>query len=85
MKNFNGHSSHDHHGSKRRKLAQHRTHVDRTHSLTQLHQHSYNHVCAKRQLSYYRIWNPMFILKEPPEEGGCGTVEPLETKVKTLR
>ena len=35
------------------------THVDRTHSLTHL-QHSYNHV---GQLSYYRIWNQIYILK----------------------
>ena len=44
MKKFNRRSSHGHHGSKRRELVQHtHTHVDRTHSLTQLHQHSYNH------------------------------------------
>ena len=43
--NINRRSCHGHHGSKRRELAQHntRTHVDRTHSLTHLHQHSYNH------------------------------------------
>ena len=34
------------------------THMDRTHSLTHLHQYSYDRpLCAKRQLSYYRIWN----------------------------
>ena len=36
------------------------THVDHTHSLTHLHQHSYNQFCAKPQLSYYRIWNQLF-------------------------
>ena len=44
------------------------THVNRTHSLTHLHQHSYNHVVLKRQLSYYRIWNRIFTLKVA--EGG---------------
>ena len=39
------------------------THVDRTHSLTHLHQQSYNHNCAKRQLSYYRLWNGIFIFE----------------------
>ena len=44
MKNFNRRSSHGHYGSKRCELAQHTdTHMDYTHSLTQLHQHSYNH------------------------------------------
>ena len=44
MKNFNSRSSRGHHGSKRRELTQHtHTHVDRTHSLTHLHQDSYNH------------------------------------------
>ena len=34
IKNFNRHNSHDHHGSKRRELAQHtHTHMDRTLSL----------------------------------------------------
>ena len=46
------------------------THVDRTRTLTHLRQHSFNHICAKRQLSYYRIWNEIFILKVP-EGGGC--------------
>ena len=44
------------------------THVDRIHSLTHLHQHSYKLCGAKRQLNYYRIWNQIFILKVP--EGG---------------
>ena len=55
MKNFNRCSSYGHHGSKRLKLAQHTHYVDRTHSLTHLHQHSHNHFCAKHLLSYYRI------------------------------
>ena len=45
IKNFNMFSSHGHHGSKRCTLAQHtHTQVDRTHSFTHLHQHSYNYV-----------------------------------------
>ena len=40
------------------------THVDRTHSLTQLQPR-----CAKHQLSYYRIWNQIFILKAPEGSG----------------
>ena len=57
MKNCNRHSSHGHHGSKRRELAQH-AHSRGSHAFThtptstQLQRH-----CAKRQLSYYRIWN----------------------------
>ena len=39
------------------------THVDRTHSLTHLHHHSYNHIVRKRQLSYYIIWNRILFLK----------------------
>ena len=41
------------------------THVNRTHSLTLLHQHSCNNRCAKRQLNYYSIWNRFVILKLP--------------------
>ena len=39
------------------------THVNHTHSLTQLHQHSYNHVVRKHQLqlSCYKIGKQMFI------------------------
>ena len=58
MKNFNRRSFHGHHGSKRRELAQHaHTHVDRTHSLTQLHQHSYIHVerSASSAITYFGI------------------------------
>ena len=45
------------------------TQADRTHPLTHLHQHSYNHwLCAKLKLSYYRNWNQIYILKVP--EGG---------------
>ena len=43
------------------------TRVDCTHSLTHLHQHSYNHFVAKGQLSYYRIWNKKIIWKVPQE------------------
>ena len=44
-KNSNRRSSRGHRGSKRRaRTGATRTHVDRTHSLTHLHQHSYNHV-----------------------------------------
>ena len=44
MKNFNGHSSHGHHGSKAPQTgANTHIHVDHTYSLTHLHQHSYNH------------------------------------------
>ena len=47
------------------------TRMDRTHSLTlTLHQHSYNH-CAKRQLSYYRIWYQI-LLKNPPRHWDPG-------------
>ena len=68
MKNFNRRRFHGHHGSKCCKLVQHAhscgSHTF-THTLssTQLQPH-----CAKRQLSYYIIWNQIFILKVP--EGG---------------
>ena len=57
MKNFNRRSSHGHHGSKRRELAPHahsRGSYAFTHTptSTQLRPR-----CAKRQLSYYIIWN----------------------------
>ena len=58
MKNFNRPCSHGHHGSKRRKLVQH-AHSCGSHAIahtltsTQLQPR-----CAKRQLSYYRIWRP---------------------------
>ena len=51
------------------------SHVDHTHSPTHLRQHSYNHWrCAKLQLSGYRIWNRVFILKVP--EGGGANLRP---------
>ena len=56
MKSFNIRSSHGHHGSKRRKLAQltTHTHVDRTHSLTHvLTSTQLQSRGAKRRLSYY--------------------------------
>ena len=43
------------------------TYMDHTHSLT-LTSTQPQPRCAKRQLSYYRIWNQFFILKIP--EGG---------------
>ena len=44
------------------------THVDCTHSLTLLHQHSYNHIVRSAKLNYYIIWHQICILKVP--EGG---------------
>ena len=44
------------------------THVDRRHSLTHFTSTQLQPRCAKRQLSYYRVWKHNFILKEP--EGG---------------
>ena len=45
-------------------------HVDRTHSLTHLHQHSYNHVVRNTgRLRLDRIWNRIFILKILEETG----------------
>ena len=59
-KNFNRSSSQGQHGSKRRKLAQHAhmdgTHIAYTHTLTST---QLQPLSAKRQLSYYRIWNRM--------------------------
>ena len=52
MKNFNRHISHGHHGSKRRKLAQH-SYSRGLHTFTPTPQHSYNHrmrVCAFRNV-----------------------------------
>ena len=46
MINLNRRSSHAHHGSNTH------THVDRTHSLTHLHQHSYVHVLPPTHLSF---------------------------------
>ena len=40
-----------------------RTHVDRTHSLTHLHQHSYDHFLGSASSAIYRIWNRISILK----------------------
>ena len=43
------------------------THMDRMHSLTHFHQHSYNN-CVRSASSVNIIWNQIFILKVP--EGG---------------
>ena len=57
MKNFNRCSSHDHHGSKRCKLAQH-AHSHGSHAFTHtLISTQLQPRCAKRQVSYYGIWN----------------------------
>ena len=65
MKNFNRHNYHSHHGSKRRELAQH------AHALTRIARiQSYTYIntrCAKRQLSYYRIWNRFFYILKVPD------------------
>ena len=66
MENFNNRrSSHGNHGSERRELAQHarsRGSHAFTHTLTST---QLQPLGAKRQLSYYRIWNRMLILKVP--------------------
>ena len=68
MKNFNTRSSHGHHGSKRRELAQH-AHSRRSHALTHtLAPTQLQPRYAKCQLSYYIIWNQICNLKVP--EGG---------------
>ena len=44
-----------------------------------LHQRSYNHFCAKRQFSYYIIWNPIFCwryLREGQHTGVPGEKKP---------
>jgi hypothetical protein len=57
MKNFNRRNSHGHHGSKRRELAQH-AHSRGSHAFTHtLTSTQLQPRGAKRQLSYYRIWN----------------------------
>ena len=57
MKSFNRRSSNGHHGSKRRELAQH-AHSHGSHAFTDtLTSTRLNPLCAKRQLSCYRIWN----------------------------
>ena len=43
--------------------------VDRTHSLTHLTSTQLQPRGAKRQLSYYRIWNGCFFTLKVPEEG----------------
>ena len=65
MKNFNRHSSHGRHCSKRRELAPY-AHSRGSHAFT----HTFTStqlqpLCAKRQLSYYRSWNQFFMLKVP--------------------
>ena len=67
---FNRHTSYDHHGSKRRELAQH-AHSRGSHAFTHTRRYTPTQLqprCAKRQLSYYIIWTPIFILNVP--EGG---------------
>ena len=72
MKNFNKHSSHGHHGSKRRNmLEQHAGSHTFTHILTST---QLQPLCAKHKLAYYRIWNQIFILKGlkvPFRKGFC--------------
>ena len=67
MMNFKRRNSHGQHGLKRR--------VNWLHTRTwiaRIHSHSYINTvtttCAKRQLSYYRIWNRIITLKV--HEGG---------------
>ena len=68
MKNFNRCSSHGYHGSKCRKLVQH-AHSGGLHAFTHtLTSTQLQPSCAKRQLSYNRIWNPFF-LKVPERVG----------------
>ena len=63
MKNFNRRNSHGHHGSKCRELAQH-AHSSGSHAFTHtLSPTQLQPSGAKHQLSYYRIWNQIFILK----------------------
>ena len=63
--NNNRRNSHGHHGSKRRELAQH-AHSRGSHAFTRtLTSTQLQLRCAKRQLSYYRIWNRICILKVP--------------------
>ena len=63
VKNFNRRSSYDHHGSKRRELAQH-AHSHGLHAFTHtLVSTQLQPLFTKRQLNYYRIWNRIFILR----------------------
>ena len=64
MKNFNRPS-----WFKAQRTGATHTHVDRTRSLT-LTSTQLQPLCAKRQLTYYIIWNRTFILKVPKEGGG---------------
>ena len=70
MKNVNRRSSHGHHGSKCRELAKH-AHSRGSHAFTRtLTSTQLQPRCAKRQLTYYRIWNQIFILKVPEGHDG---------------
>ena len=50
------------------------THVDRTHPLTHLQLQP--RWATKRQLSYYKIWNRVFILEVSEGGGGWGGRKP---------
>ena len=66
MKNYNRRSSHGHHGSKRRELAQHAhsTWIAHMHSHTYINTVTTTSLCeAVSSVSYYRIWNLVFLLK----------------------
>ena len=54
------------------------TQVDGMHSLAEWHQHSYNRVVRKSKLSYYIIWNQIFIFAVP-EGGGSKPEYPEKT------
>ena len=59
IKNFNRRNSHGHNSSKRCKLAQH-AHSHGSNAFTHTFTSTELQTCAKRQLSYYRIWNQHF-------------------------
>ena len=62
-------NNNDNEGSKRRQLVQH-AHSSGLHAFTQaLASTQLQPLCAKRQLSYYRFWSHIFILKVPEGRG----------------
>ena len=87
MKNFNGRSSHGHHGSKLRELVQHAhsTWIARIHSHTYINHHSYLQPrCAKRQLCYYGVCelNATFLIYESITKETVGLPQSVERRTR---
>ena len=83
--NFNRHNSSGHHGSKRRKQAQHVLTWIARRIQSHLHQHSYNHLCEAPAQLLQNLESNFYLKVGLPEEWGKQTGVPGEKTRQTTR